>query len=82
VLCAGRIHYQAVKCQSTTALNFCFLGSGDFCVTERDGLEGSFGIFGLWVCLERMPNVPYSSRDGARWEILVFYKKEISFVEI
>jgi hypothetical protein len=25
---------------------------------EWDGLEGSFGIFGLWASFEGMPNVP------------------------
>ena len=29
-------------------------------VTERDGLEGSFGIFGLRASLTGMPNVPES----------------------
>ena len=29
-------------------------------VSERDGLEGSFGIFGLRASLAGMPNVPES----------------------
>jgi len=30
------------------------------CASERDGLEGSFGIFGLRVSPAGMPNVPES----------------------
>jgi len=37
------------------------------CALEWDGLEGSFGIFGLRASLVGMPNVPESEgtvRDG------------------
>ena len=36
-----------------------------FRVLEQDGLEGSFGIFGLSASLAGMPNVPES--EGMVW---------------
>ena len=63
----GVFHFQSLTYQWNT--NFCFTGSALSRVSERDGLEGSFGIFGLQGGLERMPNVPYSRRDGERWEL-------------
>jgi hypothetical protein len=45
---------------------------------ERDGLEGSFGILGLWVSLAGMPNVPES--DGmvveVRWNTFDFFNTQ------
>jgi hypothetical protein len=38
---------------------FVLFGSADR-VLERDGLEGSFGIFGMRASHLRMPNVPES----------------------
>jgi len=36
-------------------------------VSEWDGLEGSFGIFGMWASPVGMPNVPESEGMGAIW---------------
>ncbi|MFA5512278.1 MAG: hypothetical protein WC313_07490 [Candidatus Kapaibacterium sp.] len=40
-------------------------------VSERDGLEGSFGIFGLRASLAGMPNVPESEGKVCVWLLII-----------
>lgn len=40
-------------------------------VSERDGLEGSFGIFGLRASLAGMPNVPESEGMVCVWLLII-----------
>ena len=48
---------------------------------ERDGLEGSFGIFGLWASLAGMPNVPESEEMNVAvdWNTLDFVEQRFLF---
>ena len=51
---------------SVSILAYCLLVRA----LERDGLEGSFGIFGLRASLAGMPNVPESEGKVCVWAII------------